>query len=327
MDSLSICWRGMAGTGKRHLLHEALRKVAAIRGMPLLIQTKSMAAPTSMGDVAEAGATESGAGPEEAEAGQMSMETSLIHIGLDIARMSMQDKHILRPILSKLGQGSQVMAGQQGRGSRIIVLYHAHLLSSESVLLIQACLEQNEGDLSIWVTSELPIPQRIRDWFVEISVGGDDRNFSTYRDSITSTPSPVNWPGIFTTVINKWILRGPPRLQEVKEIKAFVYDMLMRNLRWAEATHFLLDVILTHPNITAEQRRAGVGALAACEATGGGYTIPSYRIPILWESLFLQLRTIFVKETAIVDAPPAVGRTSKTSKRRLVKAAATLASL
>jgi hypothetical protein len=175
------------------------------------------------------------------------------------------------------------------------------------------------------VTSELPIPQRIRDWFVEISVGGDDRNFSTYRNTITSTPSPVNWPGIFTAVINKWILRGPPRLQELKEIKAFVYDMLMRNLRWAEATHFLLDVILTHPNITVEQRRAGVNALAVCEATGGGYTIPSYRIPILWESLFLQLRTIFVKETAIVDAPPPIGRTSKTSKRRLVKAPATLA--
>jgi hypothetical protein len=316
----------MAGTGKRTQLHEALKKVAAIRRVPFSIQTKSLAATTATGDVAEAGATEGGAGPEDAEAGQMSMESSLIHIGLDIARMSMQDKHILRPILAKLGQGSQVMAGQQGRGHRIIVLYHAHLLSSESVLLIQACLEQNEGDLSIWVTSELPIPQRIRDWFVEISVGGEDRNFQLYKATV-ALASPVNWPAIFTTVINKWLLKGAPRLQEVKEIKALVYDMLMRNLRWAEATHFLLDVILTHPNITAEQRQMGVNALAACEATGGGYTIPSYRIPILWESLFLQLRTIFVKEFVIVDAPVSTGGTSKTSKRRLVKARNPVATL
>jgi hypothetical protein len=255
------------------------------------------------------------------------METSLIHIGLDIARMSMQDKHILRPILAKLGQGSQVMAGQQGRGSRIIVLYHAHLLSSESVLLIQACLEQNEGDLSIWTTSELPVPQRIRDWFVEVSVSGVDRNFQEYTRRLADTPAPVNWPDIFTCIIDKWILCPPPRLQEVKEIKAFVYDMLMRNLRWAEATHFIMDVILTHPRITDEKKRLGINALAACEATGGGYTIPSYRIPILWESLFLQLRSIFVKEMAIVDAPPIAGRISKTVKRRLVKAVGPVASV
>jgi hypothetical protein len=85
----------------------------------------------------------------------------------------------------------------------------------------------------------------------------------------------------------------PPRLQEVKEVKAIVYEMLMRNLRWVEATHFLLDMLLAHEGISAEQRQAAIRALASCEATGGGYTIPSYRIPILWESLFLQLRTIF----------------------------------
>jgi len=317
MDSLSLCWRGMAGTGKKTLLHDALRRVALTRGMPFSIQYKALDTGVTSGDVAEAGATEGGAGPEEASAGQFMMETSLVHIGLDIARMSMQDKHILRPILMKLGQGSQVLAGQQGRASRLIVLYHAHLLSSESVLLLQACLEQNEGDLSIWMTSELPVSQRIRDWFVEISVGGEDRNFSKY---VAATGSNlINWSDIFRAIIDKWRARPAPRLQEIKEVKAFVYEMLMRNLRWVEATHFLLDVLITHTGITEEQRQAAIRALAQCEATGGGYTIPSYRIPILWESLFLQIRSIFcVKASPVVDAPPSVGRISRPRKKGVV---------
>jgi len=297
----------MAGTGKKTLLQAALKNVADIRKLPFTIQMRPVAAATT-GDVTEAGATEEGAGPE-GEAGQFMMETSLVHMGLDIARMSMQDKHILRPVLANLGHGSQVMAGEQGRGYRILVLYHAHLLSSESVLLLQACLEQNEGDLSIWATSELPQPQRIRDWFIEIPVGGEDRAFQTFAKDA----SVVNWPDIFRGIIDKWRARGPPCLQEVKEVKAYVYEMLMRNLRWVEATHFLLDVILQHPHITENQRIRAIGALAACEATGGGYTIPSYRIPILWESLFLQLRTIFTNSET--DAASSSRRATKPRKR------------
>lgn len=328
MDNLSLCWRGMAGVGKKTKLHEALRKVAASRQIPFSLQYRGLDAGSATGDVVEAGATDGGAGPEDAAAGQITMETSLVHMGLDIARMSMQDKHILRPILTKLGQGSQVLTGQQGRCSRILVLYHAHLLSSESVLLLQACLEQNEGDLSIWLTSEMPVPQRIRDWFIEIPVGGHDRNFAAYVTASASAAasaaatSLVNWPDIFRALFDKWRLSPPPKLQEVKEVKAFVYEMLMRNLRWVEAVHFILDVLLTHTEITEQQRKEAINALASCEATGGGYTIPSYRIPILWESLFLQLRSIFcLKESVIVDAPARAGRVSIKRKKGVGNAA------
>jgi hypothetical protein len=320
MDSLSICWRGMAGTGKRSQLQEALKKVADIRGVPFSIQRKPLPTNGTTGDVTEAGATESGAGPDDLVTGQNMMETSIVHIGLDIARMSMQDKHILRPILLGFGRGSQVMAGTQGRGARILVLYHAHLLSSESVILIQACLEQNEDDVSIWLTSELPVPQRIRDWFIEIGVDSVDKSFQAYAES--AGKEVKNWPGIFREIIDKWRGRGPPKLQEVKEIKGIVYGLLMRNLRWVEATHFLLDVILTHPEIDERQRIAAITALSNCEATAGGYTIPSYRIPILWESLFLQLRNIFYKEVSetIVDASTRVGRVSAPRKKRVAAA-------
>ena len=40
MDSLSICWRGNAGSGKRTNLIESLKHVAASRRIPFNIQMK-----------------------------------------------------------------------------------------------------------------------------------------------------------------------------------------------------------------------------------------------------------------------------------------------
>ena len=314
MDSLSISWRGMAGVGKRTLLLEALKQVAEVRGVPFSIQMRSDS--TSSGDVVEAGATEEGAGPDS-QVGQFMYETSLVHIGLDVARMSMQDKNIIRPIITSLGHGSQVLAGNQGRGHRLLVLYHAHLLSSESVILIHACLEQNVGDVSVWLTSELPVPQRIRDWFVEIPVAGIDRTFELYTAACGK--DMANWPDVFRAIIDKW-RKTPAKLQDIKEVKSYVYEMLMRNLRWVEATHFLLDVVLSHEGISSAQRSQALKVLSKCEATGGGHTIPSYRIPIIWESLFVQLRSIFALDVSrtVVDVAARPRRAGKTGGKRLV---------
>lgn len=288
MDGLNLCWRGMAGSGKRKSLTEHLRKVAESRGLPFSLTTRSLT-----GSGSNSGGQEEG--DEDAvlkeETGQITYETSLIHIGFDIARMSMQDKQVLRPILLNFGQGSQVLAGNQGRGNRILVLYHAHLLSSESVLLLQSCLEQNEGDVSIWLTSELPVPYRIRDWFVSLPVAGKDNGFVKFESQL-NVGEAANWPMIFHNLLQKWIDDSEPTIESVKEVKAFVYELLMRNLRWVEATHFLLDTIIQHEGMTEVQRVKCIEALALSEATGGGYTIPSYRIPILWENLFLQFRSI-----------------------------------
>ena len=64
----------------------------------------------------------------------------------------------------------------------------------------------------------------------------------------------------------------------------------MRNLRWTECIHFVLDALLLTPDLTWAQRQKALEVVAKFEGTGGGQTLPSYRIPILWESLFLQLR-------------------------------------
>ncbi len=294
----------MPGSGKRRALQSRLAELAARRGLPFQITMKPiLTATATQGE-------EEGGGSEDADTGQIMAESSLVHMGFDIARMSMKDKQVLIPILSSLGSGSHVLAGHQGRSSRILVFYHAHLLSSESVLLLQSCLEMNEGDISIWFTSELPVPQRIRDWFVEIPVATtSDKSLAPYRGVKT-------WSDIFQALLDRWRLAPPPTIETVKEVKAFVYELLMRNLRWPEAVHHLLDVILTNTAITEEQRRACVAALANCEATAGGYTIPSYRIPILWESLFLQIRNIVhrgesPKPTDAAARPKRIGRGSK----------------
>lgn len=294
MDSLCLSWRGNPGTGKRAQLLQHLQLVARGRQLPFSLHTKFLqigsATAGSTGEVDEADET---TGERTTEAGQFSYESSVVHVGFDVSRMSMQDKNILRPVFLRLGQGSQVLAGPQGHGSRILVLYHAHLLSTESILLLQAALEQNDGDLSVWMTSEIPIPVRVRDWFVEIPVKGADRQFELYKQKVFSDEHLADWPDVFVRLFSKWLKQGngKPTLDDVPAIKSFIYELLMRNLRWTECVHFVLDAIIMMPGLSTEQRQKALDVVAKCEGTGGGQTLPSYRIPILWESLFLQLRS------------------------------------
>jgi len=294
MDSLCLSWRGNPGTGKRAQLLQHLQLVARGRQLPFSLHTKFLqigsATAGSTGEVDEADET---TGERTTEAGQFSYESSVVHVGFDVSRMSMQDKNILRPVFLRLGQGSQVLAGPQGHGSRILVLYHAHLLSTESILLLQAALEQNDGDLSVWMTSEIPIPVRVRDWFVEIPVKGVDRQFELYKQKVFSDEHLADWPDVFVRLFSKWLKQGngKPTLDDVPAIKSFIYELLMRNLRWTECVHFVLDAIIMMPGLSTEQRQKALDVVAKCEGTGGGQTLPSYRIPILWESLFLQLRS------------------------------------
>lgn len=294
MDSLCLSWRGNPGTGKRTQLLQHLQLVAKGRQLPFSLHTKFLqigsATAGSTGEVDEADET---TGERTTEAGQFSYESSVVHVGFDVSRMSMQDKNILRPVFLRLGQGSQVLAGPQGHGSRILVLYHAHLLSTESILLLQAALEQNDGDLSVWMTSEIPVPVRVRDWFVEIPVKGVDRQFALYKQKVFSDEHLADWPDVFMRLFSKWLKQGngKPTLDDVPAIKSFVYELLMRNLRWTECVHFVLDAVIMMPGLSSDQRHKALDVVAKCEGTGGGQTLPSYRIPILWESLFLQLRS------------------------------------
>jgi len=290
MDSLSLCWRGNPGTGKRTQLLQHLQLIAKSRGYPFSLQTKYLQVGTATATTGAVEENDESSSERVTEQGQFSYESSVVHVGFDVSRMSMQDKNILRPVFLKLGQGSQVLAGAQGRGSRILVLYHAHLLSTESILLLQAALEQNDGDLSVWMTSEVPVPLRVRDWFVEVPTPGKDSQFDLYGQKLRGEVL-ADWPDVFAKLFTKWTKEGKPTLDDVPKIKVFVYELLMRNLRWTECIHFVLDTLILLPGLTWEQRHKALEVVAKCEGTGGGQTLPSYRIPILWESLFLQVRS------------------------------------
>ena len=291
IDSLSISWRGMAGSGKRTQVIESLRRVAQYRKIPFNIQMKTLSFDSGNASTIAKGEEEE----DKNDSHQIEYESSLVHIGFDIARMSMQDKNILRPVLTNYGKGSNVLSGEHGHGNRIVVLYHAHLLSSESVLIIQSVLEQNENDLSIWFTSEVPVVQRIRDWFVEIPVSSEtDKTFVTMKQK--NEHINHNWSDIFKMKLIQWKQNDKPNLNEVQEIKKFIYEILMRNLRWVECVHLLLDVIISMKELTEKERLKLLYVLSETQATGGYITLPSYRIPIVWENLFLKLRNAILED-------------------------------
>ena len=307
MDSLNLSWRGQAHSGKRTELHKALQSIASMRGIPFNVQTRQFhmqgIGKNEMGQISttvEEDANDDGGSEKDC----FPYEFSLLHIGFDIGRMSMQDKIYLKPILQRWGTGSQVLAGEQGRGSRILVFYHAHLFSTESYFLLHSVLENNYGDVSIWFTSELPVAERLSDYFIEIPV--------SQRTSYSLIPAP-SWHGIFTKLLTTWSQKPFPKLNETNEVRAFLYELLMRNLRWTDCVHFLLDVILLIP-LAPEKRNKVLDILAKQEATAAGQTIPSYRIPLLWENLFLEVREAVSSDSIDGESSTGVEDTSGGSK-------------
>lgn len=279
MDALNLSWRGQPHSGKRRALHAALRQLAELRGVPFAIQTKQFFTGSAKADGTQISTTAEDDGDDGggSEKDCFPYEFSYVHIGFDISRMSMQDKIYLKPIIQRWSTGSQVLAGNQGRASRILVFYHAHLFSTESYFLLHSLLENNFGDVSIWITSELPVADRLADYFIEIPVA---------KTHVETGPS---WSQIFEKLLQEWSKKPFPVLSETTQIRSFLYELLMRNLRWTDCVHYLLDVVLKMP-LQPEKKKKVLAILAKQEATAAGETIPSYRIPLLWEALFLEIR-------------------------------------
>jgi hypothetical protein len=280
---LSICWRGPPGSGKRHSLQTQLQLWAKSIGQIYAIKKQQWNAPLHNGDTEEA--------DEEEDKPLLPMEVSIMHWGFDVSRMSLQDKQYVKSILQRWGRGSQVLSS--GHVQRCLVFYHAHLLSSESILFLQAFLEENHQDTVIWLTSEQPLPPRLSDWCIEIPVTSQGRDLSLERLKLSVPPS-----GLSSTIVTledeilliyKAWLSTPATLSDVKRIRAIVYGLLHRNIRWTDGFHqwmFALDLI----PLTQSQKSALAKILVSQPFTGPGQTVPSYRIPILWENYLLLIR-------------------------------------
>lgn len=281
---LSLCWRGPPGGGKRHALQTQLRLWAASLGQLYVLKRQLWDAPLQGGESAEGGAdTEADVAADAAAAADakalLPMECSVLHWGFDVARMSLQDKQHVRSILARWGRGSHVLAAE--KTARCLVFYHAHLLSSESILFLQAFLEENHHDTVLWLTSEHPLPPRLSDWCLEIPVAGSDR-------AIPSGLRAKTLQEEISILYSLW-MTSQPTLADVKKIRAVVYALLHRNIRWTDGFHQWMFALDTVP-LTPAQKSAAAAVCVAQPFTGPGQTVPSYRIPILWENYLLSLR-------------------------------------
>jgi hypothetical protein len=246
---------------------------------------------------------------ESDEKALLPMEVSFLHWGFDIARMSLQDKQYVKSILVKWGRGSQVLS--DGHVQRCLVLYHAHLLSSESIILLQAFLEENSKDTVLWMTSEHPLPLRLADWCMEIPVTspGYDISLKKIQDESHVKGDHLSILHIhdeLQSICKEWIA-NPPTLSDVKRIRLIVYGLLHRNIRWTDGFHLWLFAIDSLP-ISNSMRKAVAAVCMKQPFTGSGQTVPSYRIPILWEHYLCSLRNALAPaapiEIAIKEKKP-----------------------
>jgi len=312
---LSICWRGPPGSGKRHSLQTQLQLWAKSIGQIYAIKKQQWNAPLHNGDTEEA--------DEEEDKPLLPMEVSIMHWGFDVSRMSLQDKQYVKSILQRWGRGSQVLSS--GHVQRCLVFYHAHLLSSESILFLQAFLEENHQDTVIWLTSEQPLPPRLSDWCIEIPVTSQGRDLSLERLKLSVPPS-----GLSSTIVTledeilliyKAWLSTPATLSDVKRIRAIVYGLLHRNIRWTDGFHqwmFALDLI----PLTQSQKSALAKILVSQPFTGPGQTVPSYRIPILWENYLLLIRNALSPAplpTVVLPLDTASASNALHKKKRVLK--------
>jgi len=240
----------------------------------------------------QGGESEEGDEPEKA---LLPMEVSIIHWGFDCSRMSLQDKQYVKSILLRWGRGSQVLStGSSHTSQRCLVFYHAHLLSSESVLFLQAFLEENYQDTVLWLTTEHPLPQRIADWCIELPVPLPGRDMALEKlKAITVTTIEDEIAAIYA----EW-QKYPPTLSDVKKIRAIVYGLLHRNIRWTEGFHhwmFALDKISLTP-----EKKLRISTICIQQPfTGSGQTVPSYRIPILWENYLCNIRNAIAPDEKV----------------------------
>jgi hypothetical protein len=241
-------------------------------------------------------------------------EESPLHLGFDVATMSMSDKVFLQSILSRWTGQQDVCLLDENRGSqaRYLVLYHAHYLTDESVLQLQECLEQYPS-FAVLLTSELPLSGRLRDACFEIPCAGGDRLLANYVASAVTAegaemfpegkrvdPSAQGargihalsrvdvWQRFFRETLQTWSLTAH-RAQIIVDVRNWIYICLQRNLRWTDVMMYWLETIYTTPWLNAGARRMLMEILWRAESGAGWVLVTSYRIPILWEHVHLKM--------------------------------------
>jgi len=281
-QSCSYAWRGAKGVGKRTQLLEFLKMQAKTIGVPFEIKKSTwfLTKQVNGGDPDE---------DDDPTGKTIPYEESMLHLGYDTATMSMSDKVFLQSILSRwTGQQDVCLMSSQIK-SRYLVLYHAHLLTDESVLQLQECLEQY-SNFVILLTTELPLCSRLRDFCFEIPVVGEDYLLQEYTQRAQLMPKDV-WLEFFKKTLDEWATTW--NANTIIDIRTWIYICLQRNLRWTDVIMYWIMAIYETPWLTNKMKASLMEILWNVESGSGWVLVTSYRIPILWEHVHVKLAREF----------------------------------
>lgn len=280
LQPCSFSWRGTRGVGKRTQLLKFLEKHAEQSNVPFEIKkgTWFLNKQSIGGDPDEE--------DDESSGKSIPYEESALHLGFDVARMSMSDKVFLQSILTRwTGQQDVFLITSAAIKTRYLVLYHAHFLTDESVLQLQECLEQYPT-FAILLTSELPLKGRLRDVCLEIPVVGEDYLLAEYTKREKFLQKDV-WLEFFKKTIDEWSTNW--NSDKIGDVRNWIYTCLQRNLRWTDVINYWIEAIYETEWITPSIKADLMKILWHAESGAGWTLITSYRIPILWEHVHLKL--------------------------------------
>ena len=280
MQQCSYAWRGFRGVGKRTELLTFLGVQANKMNIPFEIKkgTWFLNKQTCAGG-------DPNEDDEEASGKSIPYEESNIHLGFDVARMSMSDKVFLQSILTRWTGQQDVCLISSVIQTRYLVLYHAHFLTDESVLQLQECLEQYPA-FAILLTTELPLSSRLRDFCFEIPVVGDDMLLQKYTKEAKLIGKDI-WLEFFKNTIETW--SNSWNTSKIADVRNWIYICLQRNLRWSDVIMYWIEAIYLTEWITPAIRGKLMEVLWNAESGSGWVLVTSYRIPILWEHVHLHL--------------------------------------
>jgi hypothetical protein len=278
-EPCSYAWRGWRGCGKRTQLLEFIKVQANAIGIPFELKQSVwfLNKQTNNADPDE----------EDDDAGGKSIpyEESHLHLGFDVARMSMSDKVFLQSILSRWTGQQDVCLMSSSIQTRYLVLYHAHFLTDESVLQLQECLEQYPH-FAILLTTEFPLSPRLRDFCFEIPVVGDDMLLAKYTKAAHLMEKDA-WLEFFKKTLEEWSTNWD--VSKITDVRNWIYICLQRNLRWTDVMMYWILTIYETEWITPAMRGQLLTTLWHAESGSGWVLVTSYRIPILWEHVHLKL--------------------------------------
>lgn len=280
MQPCSYAWRGFRGVGKKTQLLHFLEKQANQAGLKFEVKKG-----TWFLNKTSSGGGDPDEDDDETTGKSIPYEESAVHLGFDVARMSMSDKVFLQSILTRWTGQHDVCLTSSIIQTRYLVLYHAHFLTDESVLQLQECLEQYPT-FAILLTTELPLCSRLRDFCFEIPVVGEDNLLANYTKKANLIKEDV-WLEFFKKTINEWSQDWGPT--KISDIRNWIYICLQRNLRWTDVLMYWLEVIYETEWITPNMRAKLLEIIWNAESGSGWVLVTSYRIPILWEHVHLKL--------------------------------------